>query len=141
MRALVLALALCLSCSGARAVPDCQPDPDFTGDEMDALARAASQWSGITHEPVRLTSAGPWRLIKASPPDFRFVGQTLSAQHVVYIAPGLHADTFYGVAIHELGHVVGLQHISERGVMNPSVGETTFSAADIAECRRVRACE
>jgi hypothetical protein len=42
--------------------------------------------------------------------------------------------------LHEFGHTVYMEHLSEPGIMWEGTLETEFSEADRGECRRVNAC-
>jgi hypothetical protein len=112
--------------------------PSFTAEEREALTRAADAWNRVAPARIAL-EGGAWRVERRRPPD-GYIGWTDAHAHVVVIDPKLEGETFYAAVLHEFGHSIGLGHIKEAGVMNPVVGATDFSAADMAECRRVGAC-
>lgn len=68
----------------------------------------------------------------------------------LFVRRGMRPDMFRGVVLHEQGHVLGLsrrgadgidRHVPAPAVMSATVSSEEFSEADLAECRRVRACE
>lgn len=48
--------------------------------------------------------------------------------------------SFYRFALHEMGHIIGLNHTQVAGVMAP-VPSTSFTDSDREECLRVRICQ
>lgn len=146
MRWLVF-LATLAACSTYAPVMDPSLDvsAEFTPAQREAIAKAAAKWNTITMRPIVLKGGGHWRVFLGSPKEVvadGYVGWTISgSRHEIWIKPGLSEETFYATILHELGHALGLHHVQGKAVMNPTVGQTEFTEADLEECRNAFACD
>lgn len=159
MRALVLGLAVFLV--GCAAPPETcssfRPE-GLSADESARVASAVARWSAFSGQALTFgpdgecpVSVGSLRDRKGDVGAF-WVGAfyeddrsvVLDADRMRSEVAGCSADVgrcVEAVALHEVGHALGLEHVADRGVM--STGRELvedFTEADRAECRRVRAC-
>jgi hypothetical protein len=111
------------------------------------IAKAADAWRPYARKRVlELRAHGTWYVV-ASPCGAKYSGLTHGDRHLVRIDPALSDADFYGVAVHEMGHVLGLGHTYYGVMCSPEVGgecderHTQPSGLDIVECRRVGSCE
>lgn len=117
---------------------DCTVDDVFTAGQQDEIQRAADAWNAFTVRPVRLTDDGDWLILPALVPG-GWLGYSQPRRRLIRVSPMTPDDQIYAVALHELGHALGLRHVSQ-GVMDPTRQTVDFSEQDMAECRRVGAC-
>jgi hypothetical protein len=131
-----LALASC----GDGAV-ECEIDAVFTNSQGAEIRRAAVDWNKLSVRPVTFApeGEGDWLILPASVTLNR-LGYAQRKRRLIRINPLTPDDQIYAVALHELGHALGLGHVKQ-GVMDPDRQTIAFSAEDLAECRRVGACE
>jgi hypothetical protein len=147
LRAALASLALVTFLSGcapfALAVAPAFPD----GDRAE-IRQAAEWWNARTVASRRLTvdqgasllvvvEGRSWQVLFESPPDFN--GWTDQATRTVRIRPVHEGVSTYAIALHEMGHVIGLGHTST-GVMDPTHVSVEFTDEVQVECRRVGAC-
>ena len=137
----LVAFAFTLTCGGA--VPlHFVVDPSFDGRERQELAAAAAAWNDVAREEIEL-GGGPWR-IERGPLDPQLGGETFPDERRIVMRAGLDADLFAQIALHELGHAHGLRHVRGYGVMFWNADDRqaqVVTDVDVAECRRVAACE
>lgn len=126
-------------------------------DERALIESAAWRVNDITNEAHQITFADDGErtvfVVNSSgdipcstPPPGQIVGCAVDGDDDgdtdVFVARDLSAYAFEVVAAHEFLHVLGLKHVPQgEGVMAPSAGPFPFSSADLAECRRVKACD
>ncbi len=126
------------SCSDGTV--DCEIDPVFTQSQGAEIQRAADAWNTLSVRPITFSSVnhGDWLILPASVTQ-NYLGYTEPRRRLIRINPVTPDNQVYAVALHELGHALGLGHI-EQGVMDPKHQTMAFSDEDLAECRRVKAC-
>ncbi len=131
-----VAVALLGACASDEIT--CEIDQAFTSDEQQVIAAAADAWNQVANVKIVFTDDGEWLILSAeSPPGIQ--GMKESERKIVRIDPHITLTRTYVIALHELGHVLGLKHTT-RGVMHPTGQSATFSDEDIRECERVGAC-
>lgn len=133
-----LTLVACASASLSFSV-----DPAFTESEQKEIRRAAETWNAITEDQITFDGAD-WRIEQREPPlnnGRQPAGACYPRVRLILIHPNLQGTntSAYAVALHEFGHAHGLKHVAG-GVMDANEVHTEFTAADMAECRRVGAC-
>lgn len=138
-----LALAFALLSAAACAAPTDEPGPaPLEADAALATSTgdAIAQWNTI----ARPWDGRGWRVALGTPPH-NAAGWTFAETKTIVVLPGQPARTLRITLLHEIGHARGLEHVSSgvmqggEGVSGPSV--TEFSPEDLAECRRVDACD
>jgi predicted Zn-dependent protease len=71
-------------------------------------------------------------------PVGEMIGYTSPDGSRIYMKP---RENAVGIALHELGHAMGLGHTAAVGIMfYKTEGVTRIQPSDVLECRRVGAC-
>lgn len=100
-------------------------------------------WNTHTLPDHRCTIDGEhWRIVRDWPsggPCEGKPGCERTEEHTIWIAPVPDDTATKAIALHELGHALGLSH-TDGGIMDPDELGTEITPIDIAECRRVGAC-
>jgi hypothetical protein len=132
-------VSICLGSCGDDAVV-CEIDAVFTDHQQSEIRRAADSWNVRTVRDVRFAAEGEgdWLILPATVTLNR-LGYAQRKRRLIRINPVTPDDQVYAVALHELGHALGLGHVKQ-GVMDPDRQTIVFSGEDIAECRRAGAC-
>ena len=136
------------------------PPSGFTPAHEQEIRAAAAKLNAITdeHHQITFSERGTNRILAFNPeplPVGYLTGQWLSAYGVMLILPG--TSPVYGVALHEFGHAVGMEHIASPGSVMcsqtkapsedvssgwcGSASATELSGDDKIECVRVGACK
>lgn len=126
-----------VACSNPRA-PAIEVEGRRSQRELQLLDLAAAKWSELDSEPITL-DGGSWRLLRKDPPPGYF-GYTVAKSGTIQIKSGLSDEEFYSTALHEFGHVLGLRHQMDEGIMDPHASAVEFSHCDKVECGRAGAC-
>lgn len=133
-------MAIASTCSCGDDAVVCEIDAVFTNTQQSSIRRAANTWNAVTVRDIRFAAEGEgdWLILPASVTLNR-LGYAQRKRRLIRINPLTPDDQIYAVALHELGHALGLGHVKQ-GVMDPDRQTLEFSDEDMAECRRAEAC-
>lgn len=114
-------------------------DDSFTPEEKAAIVSAGQAWDAFAgSHVVTFVPKGEWLIARAEVPDGHY-GLAQGRRHMIRVDTAAPSAEVYAVALHELGHALGVQHTSQ-GVMDPLRQTTTFSQADREECIKAGVC-
>ena len=127
----------------------------FTPVEQEMVELSVARWNEVLRQPLcTVAGDGTERTIMPVPKTdprwqaaLAFVGPDLVGFHEqetnnVYVPEGTRQSAFQGIVMHEIGHVLGLRHTPPPSIMAEYQGSTDdFTPNDLAECRRVGACD
>lgn len=136
--AISMLLTACALTSCGSGDVDCEIDAMFNTSQQSEIQRAGKDWNAFTTRAVTFSNDGDWLIIPATVP--LGLGLEQKQRRLIRISPSTPDDQVYAVALHELGHALGLRHVSQ-GVMDPVRQTIKFSDEDMAECRRAGACQ
>lgn len=166
-----LVLLTFIGCVGFDQATEPEPPPDvencarvfkvragFSLEQRDSLARAAARWNEIAIESFCVqddeTEGGPEvRPIEYGGEEYQrlyaYFRSDFGGAHwidaqgkdVIVLRTDVDVLGFEAVAMHEFGHAHRLGHIPDPGIMSDAEFTWDFTEYDLAECRRVGACE
>lgn len=145
---LVLAVVVAAFVFGGCAAPEQLEQPyrmtfapaSWSAEQTAALHRAAERWSSVAIVPVELVEVPAGAGVSIAPGSMPDAAGR--AQHGgILLRADLEGEAFEEVAMHELGHVLGLGHV-QSGVMrgDSALHGLAFSAEDLSMCVRVGVC-
>lgn len=132
-----LALSLC-SC-GVFPVT-IKVDPTCPPEMRGGVERAAWRWSAFADTSVRVDDDGDWLVLPVDVPG-GWNGHVDHERQIIRISPRS-SEPFSVVALHELGHVLGLKDLAPGldGVMDATRPTSEWSIHDRNECRARGPC-
>jgi hypothetical protein len=147
----LFALLVCFVVVACSDAPRYRRDPLMDSVQRVEASNVIAKWNTVLVEPIAIDDRfGEWNMTIAPPvllPDCppgvcsacTHSSHELELPRTIQVSPAVRADAFYPALMHEVGHSLGLHHVSQ-GVMNPRTLETEFSAEDMEECRRRKRC-
>lgn len=157
-RAALLIATVLAGCGDGDTV-ECWVEPSFSDQQRTELYHAAEAWNHTANRYISLEGNPdteckimlrdeehiPYRPLE---PDGRIeiVDGLARKSKYVYLRRGIDVSRFPLVALHEMGHLIGVQHLPEGkfGVMGPHTrddGVAELTSDDIAQCRYDKACD
>lgn len=143
-RALSFALAVVFVCGAACASDDIalEIDSTFSEEERSDIVRAADAWNAFTQRPlIRVMprgEEGDWIVLPAEVP-YGCCGFKQERFRTIRLSPSTAPEHVFALALHELGHALGLEHVPH-GVMQAVDPREAFTNDDRMECLRAGAC-
>ena len=141
----LLALLLLVGCAESPSkAPSCEGryhfDASFPEAWKPSVRDAVSRWNLYTPTILIETDKDPACAFKSTdaPMSHNVEGLTFTTHEICTKVLGLNCITYE--AMHAIGHQMGLCHISDVGVMNPTYIIPVITDADIIECKRVGGC-
>ena len=127
-------------------------DASATAREREITEEGVKRWAPYTlaERTPLVDDSGEWVIIFTSaerpglePPvggrACRWEGPRCPRSRSIWIRRGYSESTTRDMVTHEVGHAMGLDHVSDPGVMHPNTGPE-ITEADIEECRSAGAC-
>jgi len=124
-------------------------DTAFSSEDRAAIHAAADKWNTVTRSGRKfiVSSSGDVLVLSAHVPG-GYAGLEQSDWSLVRIDPDAPREDVYAIALHELGHVLGIRHTRSGVMWSPATGArrpeqwppVEFNEEDIAACRRAWAC-
>jgi hypothetical protein len=117
--------------------PTFQVDEAFTGDQVKILYDAADHWNKYTKKKITFSIDGGQHIYLRAINEHT---QGLESNGDVYITPGLSDERLLTVAMHEMGHALGLKHVPPHALMDPNATSPDITEQDVVECEFVGSC-
>ncbi len=144
--ALVLTLVCLLSGACAANVDDCDGvwtvSDRFSSDEVETFHRGAARFQAFSGRPVRFVvspDAPRCHVVPAELPETE-AAKARERDMTILVDRQKSANNLEPIIMHELGHLHGLEHVSDPNAVMYPVAGPDFTDADRAECARVNAC-
>lgn len=149
-------VVLAPACTHDSNTLNCGVEGSFSDEQRTVLFHAAEQWNVVAAKVINLShpfEGADCRIMLRDREDFPtkdkgVIGLTRefsSGGREVYIMRGMDLESFHAVALHEFGHLIGIEHHlpdDQVGVMSAeSSGLTAITFNDILLCKRDGACK